>query len=544
MNKKQQKANHKTTTIETEKKETFNVKNRHLWILTVLAFFGFYYYSTKSVGSHMDDELAHYMNMIGFWEVPSSIMGNWSKPGYKLLYVLPVLLGYKFVIALNCAVSAIGCFLAAKITQYFNKDLAIVAFVLAATQPVWIELSFRNYSDVTSGVILAAAVYFALKEKYFFSSLFISYNIFVRQEFIIIAFIFGLFLLYKKQFWAALALGIFPLLYALWTLQAKGDFFYFITEASNTSDAYAREYGRPGFNHYALLAAVCFGAMQIALLVVGIYYTLKKFFNIQWIKSREGKLLMVFIPFAIYIMIHNIFNMQSPEIGPATGGNLRYTTGIGPLVAALGALALSYYKTLSRNELLIVLGVVGVSVATFMTYEHNYVDFALDKNEEKIRNWAPFFIFITGGLLFFLPLKGWGQAGYIAAFTLIFANSELHPYKQRPEGEAVERCINKIIKLPNTKGQMVLSNHPATWFYWQKKMSYTPSSGTLDSANIESAPVGTICIWDSHYGFRPNRTPGSVKPEYFNNGSFEFKEPLMVTSKDQRFQIAVFEKIK
>lgn len=529
----------------TEASFSFGEKDSHLWVLTALAFFGFAYYSTKSVGYYQDDEIAHFMSMIGFWDEPTSIMGNWAKPGYKLLYALPALLGYKAVLYVNCLVSALGCFLAAKVAQHFDKRAAVFALILAATQPIWVEMSFRNYADILSGVLLIASIYFALKEKWLVSSLFLSYDILVRQEFLILLLFFGVYLLIKRKFVPAFALGLFPLLYALWTLQAKGDFFHLITEAQETSAAYAREYPKQGLEHYPFMSAVMFGALQIALLSVAVVQIVIAAMGKNWFKEKGSQILFVFIPFAVFFGIHMIFNMKSPEIGPATGGNLRYMAAVTPLIGALGALSLFYLKKLPQRTLAITLGVVGLFVAAFMTYDHNYVKFAVDRNGDQIRLWLSFGIFIAGAALYFLPVKGWGMVAYITAFAFIFLNGTLKPYKLTPENLAVQECVRKISNQPELKDRKIVSNHSTLWFYWLKENNErVKETGTLDSATIESSPVGTLFVWESHYGYRPNRTPGSVKPEYFNNENFKFRQPLMVTSRDQRFQIAVFEKVK
>ncbi|HYG15553.1 MAG TPA: hypothetical protein VEC12_07345 [Bacteroidia bacterium] len=537
----------------------FELKNSHLWILTAAAFAGFYYYSTKSTGYYQDDEIAHFMGMMGFWDDPKSIMGNWSKPGYKLLYVLPAKLGYHFVLILNCIVSALGCWLAAKTAQHFSRNAAGLAFLLAALQPVWIEMSFRNYADILSGVLLIATIYLALKEKWLPASLILSYNILVRQEFLILVAIFGIYLLVNRKWIAAFALGVFPLLYCIWTLQAQGDFLYMINEARATSAAYAKEYPRQGIEHYLLRSAVIFGAMQIALLLVALYQIISSSFNRQWLKSPDGKVLFVAIPFVVFFGIHCIFNLKSPEIGPATGGNLRYMTAVSPLVGVLAALALVYLKRPSKTELYVMLGVSGLLVLAYMCYEHEYLHFKVDPKsvaeaktaeeyesmKEYLKNYYPFVFFIAGALLFFLPLKGLLMLLYVTAAGLIYVNKEVHPYKLSPENQTLQTLVQRINKQPDLKDRKVLSNHSNLWFYWlTETKERKKESGSLDSTSLVAAPVGTLAIWETHYGYRPNRTPGSVKPEYFEQNGYRLIEPMMMVSKDQRFQVAVFEKVK
>ena len=560
-------ASKKTKTTETQKPKelptegamSFGTKDSHLWVLTALAFFGFYFYSTKSVGYYQDDELAHFISMLGFWDDPSSIMGNWAKPGYKLLYVLPSLLGYKAVVLLNCAISAIGCWLAAKTAQHFNKQAAIVAFLLAAMQPVWIEISFRNYADILSGVLLIGSVYLALKEKWLFSSLLLSYNILVRQEFLVLLLLFGLYLLIKRKWVPMLSLGVFPLLYALWTLSIKGDFWFLITDAQTTSASYAKEYPKQGFDHYIVMSAVIFGAMQIALLVVGFYQLIKAAITKGWLKSKEANVLFVFIPFVVFFGIHCLFNMKSPEIGTATGGNLRYMTAVSPLVGVIGSLSLLWFARPTYIELSFILGLVALYAFASMSYEHEYLKFKVDpesvrdaKNQEEfdsmkeyVKDIYPFIFVLVAAALFFIPVKGFVLSGIIAVLGFVYVNKELHPYELSPENVAIRQFVQKVNKQPDLKERPLYCNHSNIWYYWLTETnSRKEKTGTLDSASIAAAPVGSLFVWDSHYGYRPNRTPGSVKPEFFTPDKYRLIEPLVITSKDQRFQIAAFEKLK
>lgn len=560
-------ASKKTKTTETQKPKelpaegamSFGTKDSHLWVLTALAFLGFYFYSTKSVGYYQDDEIAHFMSMLGFWDNPASIMGNWSKAGYKLLYALPSLLGYKAVVLLNCAISAIGCWLAAKTAQHFNKQAATVAFLLAAMQPVWIEISFRNYADILSGVLLIGSVYLALKEKWLFSALLLSYNILVRQEFLVLLLLFGLYLLIKRKWVPMLSLGVFPLLYALWTLSVHGDFWYMITEAQATSAAYAKEYPKQGFDHYIVMSAVIFGAMQIALLVVGFYQLIKAAITKGWLKSKEANVLFVFIPFVVFFGIHCLFNMKSPEIGTATGGNLRYMTAVSPLVGVIGSLSLLWFARPTYIELSFILGLVALYAFASMSYEHEYLKFKVDpesvrdaKNQEEfdsmkeyVKDIYPFIFVLVAAALFFIPVKGFVLSGIIAVLGFVYLNKELHPYELSPENVAIRQFVQKVNKQPDLKERPLYCNHSNIWYYWLTETnSRKEKTGTLDSASIAAAPVGSLFVWDSHYGYRPNRTPGSVKPEFFTPDKYRLIEPLVITSKDQRFQIAAFEKLK
>src|SRR6185312_11495398 len=151
-----------------------------LW-LTLVFFLVYVAYSFFSNGFYQHDEIGHYFNMREFWSNPNVILGNSAKTGYKLIYVIPSLLGNKFLVYFNAAFAAFTCFLTYKVAQRIGSKFAWLAL-----QPYWIQLSFRNYADTFSGFVLLLALYFHSEKKYVASSLILSFAGIIRQEFLLL----------------------------------------------------------------------------------------------------------------------------------------------------------------------------------------------------------------------------------------------------------------------------------------------------------------------------------------------------------------------
>src|SRR5579872_3025287 len=94
-----------------------------LW-LTLAVFICYVGYSFFSAGFYQHDEIGHYFNMREFWNNPNVILGNSAKTGYKLVYVIPALLGNKFLVFFNSAITAFTCFLVYKIAQTIGSKFA------------------------------------------------------------------------------------------------------------------------------------------------------------------------------------------------------------------------------------------------------------------------------------------------------------------------------------------------------------------------------------------------------------------------------------
>ena len=136
-----------------------------LYLLTGITAIAYIVFSFFSDGFYQHDEAAHFINMRTFWYNPEIILGNWAKPGYKLIYVVPSLAGPFAVLSLNAIFSALTAFFTYKIAEKLSFKMPLVAFVLMASQPLWIQLSFRNYSEVPTAFLLSVAVWFFYRNE-------------------------------------------------------------------------------------------------------------------------------------------------------------------------------------------------------------------------------------------------------------------------------------------------------------------------------------------------------------------------------------------
>ena len=151
----------KTTEPKVEVLKTNNTA-KNSWPLLAAGVLSLLYfaYSLKSKGFYQQDEANHYLSMLRFWFDPTAIMGNWAKPGYKILYVLTALGGQKLVTFQNCLFAGFSCFFAYKTAEKLGAGNPWIAFILLASQPLWISLSFRNYSEFPAGFLLILGYYF------------------------------------------------------------------------------------------------------------------------------------------------------------------------------------------------------------------------------------------------------------------------------------------------------------------------------------------------------------------------------------------------
>lgn len=530
-----------------------------LW-LTLFAFVSYVVYSFFSTGFYQHDEIGHYFNMREFWNNPNVILGNSPKTGYKLIYVVPALLGNKFLIYFNSALAALTCFITFKVAKRLGSTFAWLAFFLVALQPYWIQLSFRNYADTFSGFVLITTLYFHFEKKYILSALILSFAGIIRQEFLLLIPLYGAWHALNKRWLCFILLGIFPLINNFWGFMATGEPLYLLTSSAKTAAKYADEWPRQGFDHYFKMGIIIWGAAQYLLLflffVVFIMRRAKMFNEADYAKEnklsadKSYSVLFISVPFVMYFLTHCVFNWESVKLGASTGGNLRYMDAVAPLVALMGCVALDRMKFITKKAgtwgmMVVYLLVVGA----FLTYKHNNVILLTepDRNgEPAARDYVPLLFSIASLACVIMISKPQTLTTSLGVICLLFALVSVKPFKLTPEDMEMERLTNTLIsKKYIEQNRTVFVNHTLfKYFYDKKKGGIYKNQIYMDSLSLSTAQAGAVMVWESHYSYRPKLNKNTVTADYFTRRPDQYTLQMNRISTDQRFQVLVFEKIK
>jgi hypothetical protein len=539
-----------TPKVETQSTDNQSIifnfsSNTLLWATFALA--GLYFlYSRTANGFYQQDEAAHFVSMKGFWHNPNSVLSNWAKPGYKILYAFPALLGSDFVVLINCLVAAFTCFFAYKIAALLDSKIAILAFVLAATQPLWINLAFRNYSEIITALLLSISIYFHLKNRLVFASLIASYIAFIRQEFYPILGIYFLHLALNKKFIPAVLLGVFPLIQQIWGMALTGDPLYLLNQMLGTSEQIAGQYPRKGFFHYFKMSITIFGSVAVTLWVAYLWTWLFEKINLLKNKTPFGEAMkdkanIILIMSVLYFLMNCIFNSTTLQIGPATGGNLRYLLIISPLLAILGALQVERFKISKyKPQVLILVSVFALLVAIFMTHPHNFVIF-----NEKERDFMPLIGVLASLFLMILPLKLQQDTiglGVVALFVVLVT---VRPIKLSEEDKACKQLATWYEEYELAKGEppQLFVHHEMFYYYLERTpYDFKVKPKPIEEEFLKNAPTGSLIIWDSHYSYRPKMRPNSLTYEYFEKKPQQYVGMNQIVADDQSFGVVIYEK--
>ena len=499
-----------------------------LWGVVGLFTLAYFIFSFFSDGFYQHDEAAHFISMRRFWIDPNTALGNWAKPGYKLIYALPSLLGSDFVTFTNCLFGGLTIYFSYKIADELDLRIPALTIPLLALQPFWIQLVFRNYSEIISALLLVIAVWFQVRKKPILAALVLSYLTMIRQEFYLLIVIYGVYLLIQKEWVPFLLLGVGPIANNLWGWAATGDWMYILSSVLDTGSRYSSAYPRKGFDHYFLMSVVIFGPVVVSGLVYTVGLYAKKLAKPNW---------FVATPFLFFFGIHVLFNTQFLDIGAATGGNLRYMLVIAPLGAIIANQGLEQWRHLKSDTLLkVVMGLLVALVGIYMTYDHNNINFV------QQRNWVPLIaVAAVVALMLLVSDAKWLTSGLIAVL-LIFLPLRVQPFERSVEDRTVAQ-VAEWAKETNAMQRPILSSHTMfVYFMGRTREEYPRGNLKITKQSVAEAPKGTLIFWDSHYSYRPNLREGTLNYTYFTERPDQFRLIRQFMSPNKRFGILVFEK--
>lgn len=502
----------------------------------VLAFL-YFGYSFFSDGFYQQDGPNHYVSMRNFWQDPNSILSSWSKTGFKVLYAIPALFGLNVVKFMTALFSAFSAYFAYRVTKTYNKNVAFIAFVLMATQHMWVNFSFRFYAETCSAFVLLLGVFFHREEKWIPAALAFSYIGFIRQEAYLIGGLYFLYLLWDKKYIPALATSVFPLTFNIWGFALHGDPLYLINSVIGTAEGYKGAWDKMGFDHYYKFMSEVHGGVVMALVVI---------FIGSWILSRQkNKDYLIFMaPAAIYLFIQSLFNMQSIIIGPYTGGTVRYLLVIAPLLSIMAALGAANLEKLPNKYLILAfLAPFFLITATYLSFEMPSVTIT------NIKKWDSTIMIALTSIVALLPtsILDKSKKYYLYAALGIFSMLQsVRPYKIGVEDKTMQNVAEWVNQnYPERTNTPFFVNHPMFYYFSGKsRLEFTPATNyIINDEGMQQAPKGSVIIWESHYGYRPKRANYELQYTYFTEKPQQYKLVKQFTE-SQRFAALVFEKIQ
>ncbi|MGB9696460.1 MAG: hypothetical protein ACP5P3_04100 [Ignavibacteria bacterium] len=505
---------------------------KYVWLLIPGLTLVYYLIRFYSEGFYQDDEIAQYLNMIQFWKDPSVILGNNPKPGYKIFMVIPALISYDAVLLTNSLIAALTVFSTYKLLRIYEIKYAFAGTLLLAAQPLFVDLSFRSYSEIFTALCIVIFLILYKKEKYLPAAIVVGYIYTIRQEIAVFAIILSVILLRKKKYVETIALGFFPIVYDILGYFKTGDIFYIITEMRSVASL---AYNTQGPLHYFKVYIFIIGPITLVLFLFGFLGFLCDFKNYKQYLKRYDLFYIIFIT----VFLVQIYTMWNNGPNP---GNWRYLLHISPIATAFATVGINLLKeSRARTIFYEVSGILLVIVLMFLSKQSD--GFKLLEKSDYTK--AIFIVLVMLSVMIFANTKvrnGLIKLSFVfVILSVVYLLIDFTPKKLSPENLTV-RTAADFLNLQNLSGINVYTNHSVFMFFAKEYREHPEKFKPLNSKNVAEAPEGSIFFWENHYGYRPE-WKNDVKIEDLKANP-KMKLINQFTSSDKSFVIFVFEKIK
>lgn len=506
--------------------------SKYFWLIIPILTVFYFLYKNISVGFYQDDEIGQYINMINFWHDPFAILGNGPKPGYKILMVIPAYFGYDYVLLMNSLIASFTVYMTYVLLKTYKINYAVIGALLLASQPMFLELSFRSYSEIFTALLFVCFLILYKKEKYLLSALLLGYVFTVRQESALFIAIMAIVFIKNKNYKAVPALFIFPLIYTLLGYLKTGDLFFIITEMKSVAGL---NYKSQGLFHYIRVYIFIVGPICLSLFLLGFFGFLRDTKNLKKYISRYFLFYIIFVTIFITQMLTMINDGPNP-------GNWRYLLHISPICAFFATVGLNNLAESSfKKTNYYITGALVVLVLLFLSKATD--GFVLLEKQDFTK-----LIFVL--LFLALSVALWSNTKYdylnklsiaLVVLALLHLYFGVEPKKLSPENITVKETADYIEGIKDFDSRAKLANHTLLLFYSKSFKNNPQKFEKLDMKDLAAAPKGSIIVWDSHYGYRPEFL-NDVKLETIQNDSVNYKFLKQTVSADRRFASFIFEK--
>lgn len=509
---------------------------KYYWLIIPIFTLIYFLYSFISEGFYTDDEIGHFINMKDFWKEPGIIISNWGKPGWKIFMTLPSLLGYNIVVLFNSLIASLTIYFTILLAKRLNLKNSYTIVFFLGLQPIFWELSFRSYAEVFTGLVIVLMCYFFVIEKYNLSMLISGYLFLLRQETALIILALVIYLIIKKKYTPIFFALIFPaVLQLIGTWKNNGDWMWMIKDITSLQAMDFNKGTDRGFFFYFTNFIFIIGPVTLTFFIPGYFSFLKKGINLR---EHCRKYDVIYVVFSIFFLTQCYLVFQGTN-----AGLLRYMLPAVPLAALFANLGFNniinpQYKTLN----VWLLSILTIATLLFLSRDTNNWFMTEQREYSKFTIILIITLFLVYAVYFSKSITSKSFAILIFLLSIFYIYQKVEPLKLSEELYTI-RSLTDWFTISEYKDKAIVYSHTGIPFYLYINKIDKSDKVVMSLNDLKNAPMGSICIWDSHYSYNPRYEYRNTNQTFFQNNP-NFKLIKEFTSRDNRFQALVFEKVK
>ncbi len=564
----------------TSKTSFFNFNRQHWPAVGVILLYviASITYGLLSNGTWDDDCPTRYYNTLNALNRPKEFISLWNRPLFVLLFFIPIHLGKYVILAGMVLITSIAAWALYLGLQKMNIKNAVMVLPFLLFQAFYFGVSRNGLTEPLAVALICFGYFFFAHKNWIWFAIMGSLIPLARLELSVLLLIWAILLIQQKQFRLILVLGVPVFLWNLVGFIADGELLWLLKSAKGDG---ANSYGHQAFNHYFLRYIYVVGPVVFFFFFIGLWNRLV---------AHKFDLFVVgqcILGFMLYVMFGWKLNMGD------SAGFLRNLIPISPMVAIIAVHGFNRWmdKISAKNEpieipeeqaikpvaetskpitsskksapkpqtgtikkeakvksstnyvildSLVLLVLVYVFYSKVLRGHHKLLEDVSYLNLAV--SGVIFAVFVLSWLLFRKKMVAGLKAVLMVlvlfgsmAYTLVTEPWDAH---MNPERAAMEEMAN-LWTGSYLKDLPTMCNH--IWFYWSKDLKRNdPQFKEVLLKNLDSAEVGSLLIWETHYS---NRLGADVPQDSLLKRS-DLIELHKVRATDNSFAVVLYQKVK
>ncbi|WP_070136978.1 tetratricopeptide repeat protein [Crocinitomix algicola] len=554
-------------------------------------------YGFASIDTWDDDCPTRYYNTVNAFNEPIHFVSLWNRPLFTLIFAIPLQFGKFMIPILMVLITAVSTFYLYKALKKQGVQNAAMVVPFLLFQTYFFGISRNAETEPLAVAIFCLGYYFMVKKKWFWFALMAGLLPLARLE-LSVLFPFWAWVLLKEKKLKYILVMMIPLF--LWNLAGgiiTGDFAY-LFEKTVGADNEKNRYGHTSFGHYFQRYIYAVGPLFFFFFGLGL---LKMLFS--KITHKGFVLFQFAVGFFVYVLFSWKLNMGNAagfmrNLTPLSA--LAAVIGLYGFNYWLDILKvkfktseikgdLPHFEFLSdeefdqlnrkkrqaylnskskyeskiaklkkkaeranqqqRRRALLKYVLFGFTILTLVIITKLYFTLEIRNHHKLLEdteyNLNLYLVLALVGLTLILfiwsrfkTLSSIVPMSIVAIGIIMFTSYTEPPNTELTEERAMMTKISDTFQHDLILDKTKYVNH--IWFYWANDLDkFSEEYKGVTMQNLDSAEVGSICVWENHYS---HRLSGDVKPEYFSKHP-EWVRVSYYVGNSTGFRAVIYEKI-
>ena len=476
-----------------------------LAVISIIVFCCLYYVASLSPGVEGGmDSYGHYLITRFSWLHPKELLlDQWGKPLYNILASPFAQFGMMGVIVFNILLLIGTSWIVYFTARKLHMNFAWLAFVFCLASPIWFDNTITGLTEPLNAFLLMVVVYMFVSKRIITASIIAGFLPFARSEGYVIIAVIGFYLLFVLKHYKAFGLllvGTAVMSVVGWIVEGNPTWIYdtnpYIKYQIESTIKKENICGSGALLHYVKSLPFVMGKTRLVFFVSGLVVVLLRYLRKPKERVNQNAFYLFAGIYTLYFVVHSLIWYKGAM---GSCGYTRVLVVIEPLAAIIMAMAAEI--------------VFSWLIKIIQGWKQQIV-------------WLV--VLLVAGYVFYEPIKIYGHKYPIdiSDEQKLFVEAAAW-YNQQDYDDRMKYFLYPYFNILTDIDPKDTDHFIELW-----------------SFDHRYAPVGSIVIWDGHFGPNEGNVPLELlqeHPDFVEIKSF-YPEKAFKTLNDYNFEIHVFER--